>query len=328
MFDPAGPSIHGYAGRLRELADQGVWIGTSSWKYPGWTGDLYDEQRYLTRGRFSTPRFEKHCLEEYAAVFRTVCVDAGFYRFPAPEWIDGLCAQVSEGFRFSFKVTDEITAKRFPALGRHGAKAGQTNPHFLDADLFAEAFLGPMRPHRSRIGLLIFEFTRFQPGDFERGRDFLDALDGFFPRLPQGWDYGVELRNANFLRDEYFSLLERHRIGHVYNHWQRMPAAGAQWTAHPPDLGVVPAGARFLLKPGRAYQEAVDAFAPYDRVQDPQPEARAAAARMVTEALAQAAERQARPFYAYVNNRLEGNALATIRAVLDEIDAAGAPGAG
>jgi len=43
---------------------------------------------------------------------------------------------------------------------------------------------------------------------------------------------------------------------------------------------------------------------------------------MVTDALAQAAARQARPLYAYVNNRLEGNALATIAAVLDLVDAA------
>ncbi len=28
------------------LAAQGVYIGTSSWKYPGWCGTLYDPARY------------------------------------------------------------------------------------------------------------------------------------------------------------------------------------------------------------------------------------------------------------------------------------------
>ena len=322
MTDPAAPNLRDRAARLRALAGQGVWIGTSSWKYPGWVGDLYDDQRYLVRGRFSTARFERHCLEEYATVLPTVCVDAGFYRLPTRQWIDGLCGQVPGGFRFSFKVTDEITMKRFPALPRHGDRGGKPNPHFLDADLFAEAFLGPLAAHRAKTGLLIFEFTRLRSGDFARGRDFLAALDAFLGRLPGGWDYGVELRNPGLLRDEYFDLLRAHGVGHVYNHWQRMPGAGAQWAAHPPDLGRAPAGARFLLKPGRAYREAVAAFAPYDRVQDKQPAARAAAARMVTDALAQAAARQARPLYAYVNNRLEGNALATIAAVLDQVDAA------
>ena len=30
------------------LAAKGVFIGTSSWKYPGWRGMLYDESRYIT----------------------------------------------------------------------------------------------------------------------------------------------------------------------------------------------------------------------------------------------------------------------------------------
>ena len=43
---------------------------------------LYDEQRYLYRGKFAESRFERDCLEEYAQIFRTVCVDAGYYQFP------------------------------------------------------------------------------------------------------------------------------------------------------------------------------------------------------------------------------------------------------
>jgi hypothetical protein len=34
-----------YRQQLAGLADQGVFIGTSSWKYPGWCGLIYDEQR-------------------------------------------------------------------------------------------------------------------------------------------------------------------------------------------------------------------------------------------------------------------------------------------
>ena len=96
---------------LAALAERNVFLGTSSWKYPGWTGLLYDEQRYLYRGKFAESRFERDCLEEYAQVFRTVCVDAGYYQFPSPQYIAGLCAQVPDGFRFGFKVCDEITAR-------------------------------------------------------------------------------------------------------------------------------------------------------------------------------------------------------------------------
>ena len=35
------------------LAVQGVYIGTSSWKYPGWCGTIYDRTRYEYRGKFA-----------------------------------------------------------------------------------------------------------------------------------------------------------------------------------------------------------------------------------------------------------------------------------
>jgi hypothetical protein len=58
------------------LAGRKVFVGTSSWKYPGWLGQLYEEERYLTRGKLSESRFNRTCLAEYAEVFPTVCVDA------------------------------------------------------------------------------------------------------------------------------------------------------------------------------------------------------------------------------------------------------------
>ena len=43
--------------RLKEqaatLAALGVYVGTSSWKYPGWRGMLYDRARYEYRGKFA-----------------------------------------------------------------------------------------------------------------------------------------------------------------------------------------------------------------------------------------------------------------------------------
>ena len=50
---------------------------------------------------------------------------------------------------------------------------------------------------RSNIGLLMFEFSRFWPSDYEHGRDFIADLDRFLGQLPPGWPYGVEKRNRN-----------------------------------------------------------------------------------------------------------------------------------
>src|SRR5438874_10232572 len=99
----------GLAEALRELAHKGIYVGTSSWKYPGWCGMLYESARYDYRRKFAMTRFERNCLEEYGKVFKTVSVDAAFYKFPERSFLDTIMGQVPEDFQFSFKVTDTIT---------------------------------------------------------------------------------------------------------------------------------------------------------------------------------------------------------------------------
>jgi len=84
--------------RAAALAAKGVFIGTSSWKYEGWLVQLYTPARYAYRGKMATTRFERGCLAEYAEVFKTVCVDAAFYKFPDEKYLTGLVSQVPESF--------------------------------------------------------------------------------------------------------------------------------------------------------------------------------------------------------------------------------------
>src|SRR6185295_17392305 len=171
------------------LAAKGVFIGTSSWKYPGWCGMLYERSRYAYREKFAQSRFEKLCLAEYAEVFKTVCVDAAYYRFPDQRYLEGLASQVPADFLFAFKVTDEITVKKFTNLPRFGPRAGKPNENFLNADLFASAFLKPCESFRQNVGLLMVEFSKLHSSDYLHGRDFVADLDRFLEQLPQGWPY-------------------------------------------------------------------------------------------------------------------------------------------
>src|SRR2546427_10883954 len=54
--------------KAAELAAKGVFIGTSSWKYEGWFGQLYTPARYEYRGKVAKTRFQRDCLSEYAEV--------------------------------------------------------------------------------------------------------------------------------------------------------------------------------------------------------------------------------------------------------------------
>ena len=296
------------AQRVSQLAAKNIYIGTSSWKYEGWLGQLYSPERYQYRGKLAKNRFEAGCLEEYASTFKTVCVDAGFYRFPDERSVEKLAAQVPDGFLLSFKVTDEITLKHFPNQPRHGERAGKENLNFLNADLFTKAFLRPLSPYREKIGVLMFEFGHFYERDFAHGRDFVHALNGFLGKLPFGWQYGVEIRNKGFLKPEYFEVLRQHGVTHVFNSWTAMPSVSEQVAvdgAFTTDFFA----ARFLLRPGRKYQEAVKSFSPYGEVKEEEPEARSAMKMLVE----RGPEKKS---YIFVNNRLEGNALSTIAAVV------------
>ena len=300
--------------RAASLAAKGVYIGTSSWKYEGWFGQLYTPSRYEYRGKVAKTRFERDCLSEYAEVFKTVSVDAAYYTFPSPEYLKKLADAVPDDFRFGLKVTDAVTIKKFPNLARFGAKAGQANPDFLNTELFAKAFLKPCEQIRSKVGVLMFEFTRFWPTDYEHGRDFVADLDGFLGKLPKEWPYAIELRNHHWLTPEYFGCLARHGVTHLFNSWDAMPPVSEQMAMPHSRTNPNLLTARFLLKPGRKYDEAIQTFQPYDKVKEKNPDARAAGKALIAEGKSAGPDRKT---FIYVNNRLEGNALETIDAMLD-----------
>lgn len=307
MSHPSWPSRD----HLNALADRiptGIHFGTSSWTYPGWTGLVY-ESEYPATG--ATARM----LGEYSRwpLFRTVGIDSFFYRPASPRTLQSYADVLPEGFPCLAKVWERITAHTF-ANPRDKARWGQRNPDWLNADLFLNEVLGPMQEHfAGHLGPLIFEFQAISKKNGIGPAEFAGHLDDFFAKLPTGARYAVEIRNPEFLDDAYLAVLREHQVAHVFNSWSRMPAIGEQLLMH--DAITAPfIVSRVLLRPGRTYAEAVDAFAPYDRVQDENPTLRADIA-----ALARAALELRIPAYLLVNNRAEGSAPLTIAAVAERI---------
>lgn len=312
LFDePGGFDRAGLAERLHALAAEGIYIGGSSWKYEGWIGQIYTRERYLARGRFSRQRFEAECLREYAETFPAVCGDFAFYQFPSEDFWKKLFQQAPDGFRFAFKVPEQITCKVFPLHARYGAQAGQANESFLDNRVFEEMFLRPLAPYRSKTALLIFEFGAFNRRSFATLPEFLDRLGPFLEKLPREFRYAVEIRNPEFLEKDYFASLRRHRVAHVYNAWSKMPELRHQM-AIPDSVTADFRVCRALLRRGRTYEQAVKLFAPYREIQDPNPETRESLRVLIGRA------REDRSFlFLFVNNRLEGNAPLTVLSVVE-----------
>jgi uncharacterized protein YecE (DUF72 family) len=299
--------------KLRALAERGVFFGTSSWKYPGWLGSIYSPDRYATRGKFSKAKFDAECLAEYARTFPTVCGDFAFYQFPSADYWRRLFEGTPGSLSVGLKVPEAITVARWPKHARYGEKAGEENKEFLDAALFLNHFAKPLEPYADRLAVLIFEFGTFAKSTFRTADDFLYRLDHFLGGLPGGFRYGVEIRNPEYLGEGYFACLAGHGVAHVLNAWTRMPELSAQLAkpgVETADYAVV----RALLSKGRSYEQAVEAFEPYERIREPNEPAREAMRQ-----IAEGAMRRKKPAFLFVNNRLEGHAPTTIEAVADTI---------
>lgn len=313
LFDePPSFRREALAAKPKSLAQQQIYIGTSSWKYEGWCGQIYTRDRYASRGRFAQKRFEAECIGEYAETFPIVCGDFAFYQFPTEQYWNRLFTAAGPQLQFVVKVPEEITVREFPKHPRYGPKAGNENPSYLNAGLFRANFTDLLAPYQPRVPVLIFEFGTFNKRAYEDAVQFVKELDPFLAKLPPVFGYAVEIRNADYLVPEYFDCLRAHGVAHTFTAWTRMPELerqmriGDAWTAN---FTVT----RALLKWGRPYEEAVERFAPYEHVQEENPGARRAIRNMI-----KTAREQSRRAYIFVNNRLEGNAPQTIEAILED----------
>jgi len=189
------PQATRLAPRLRTLADQGVYFGTSSWKYEGWVGSIYSGDRYVTRGKFSKAKFEENCLTEYAHTFPTVCGDLTFYQFPTEQYWAKLFDATPKHFIFGFKVPEDITVETWPTHARYGKRAGLVNERFLNAKALDQFFTSRLKRYGKQVGPLIFEFGTFNKKTFPAPADFLAALEPFLKALPEEFRYAVEIRN-------------------------------------------------------------------------------------------------------------------------------------
>jgi uncharacterized protein YecE (DUF72 family) len=251
-------------------------------------------------------------LEEYAAfpLFRTVGIDSSFYAPPTDAVLTSYAERLPPGFPCVSKVWTQLTVHTF-SQAQDRARGGQLNPDFLNPDLFVEAVYQPyQRDFADHAGPFVFEFQAIARASGVTPEEFATRLDQFFSALPRDAGYAVEIRNEEFLTPMYFAVLREHGVAHVFSSWTRMPPIGDQL-----DLPGALSGpfivARALLQQGRTYDEAVDAFAPYDRIQDPSPALRHDLLRLIETAV------HARiPAYLLVNNRAEGSAPLTIAEVL------------
>ena len=304
------------ADRVRDLSRQNIFLGTSSWRYEGWLGQLYTPERYYSRGRFSKKKFHEECIAEYAETFPVVGGDFSFYAIPEPAFWKRLFEESPNQLKWSLKVPEEFTVKRFSSQPRYGDRRGLPNPAFLNLDLFQAGWLEPLSPFFDRLAVMIFEFGTFSKANYAEPAGFFEDLDAFLRRLPRSVRYCVEIRNDDYLQTSYFDVLRSNGVAHALSSWSRMPSLREQLRIDDV-FTAFHTVARALLRPGRSYEQSVKLFSPYREVKEEYPSARIALRELISRA-----RREKRMAYIHINNRLEGNAPGTIEGILrgSEID--------
>jgi uncharacterized protein YecE (DUF72 family) len=304
-LDPAPPQPQ--VVELGRVLPEGVYLGTSSWTFPGWEGLIY-------QGSVTKPRLSKQGLAAYARypVFGTVGVDRTYYAPVGEDLYREWAEAVPDTFKFLVKAHDWCTLPTFPDHARHGARRGKPNDFFLDTEYAIETMLLPMLEGLGdKAGPLVFQFSPLRLGTAARRGKFIEMLHRFLSALPTAGIIAIEIRNRELLCDEYASALSDTGASHCFNIHTSMPGIAEQLDI----VGNQPCTVvRWMLGHGQRYQDAVERYQPFDRLVDEDPTSRKAVAAMVRESVA----RQI-PAFVTVNNKAEGSSPQSIIKLAEEV---------
>ena len=153
--------------------------GTSGFAYAAWKPDFYPQKLA-----------SKNFLQHYATRLNAVEANYTFRQLPKSTTLENWVAAVPEGFRFACKAHQRIT-------------------HFnrLKESEFTELFFKAIDPLRAarRLGPVLFQL----PPNFKVDVALLEA---FLAKLPPDIRCAFEFRNASWMTDEVYKLLEKHRV--------------------------------------------------------------------------------------------------------------------
>lgn len=298
--------------RLGRRLPPTIFLGTSSWSFPGW-------QRIVYGGAYSEAQLARDGLAAYSRhpLLRTVGIDRGFYRALSTSEFEQYACQVPAHFRFLVKAPAQISDA---VLRSERGEPASDNPQFLDVATAAEQFVEPaLRGLGEHAGPLVFQLSPLpRRMTAEGAHATIDRIGGFLAALPHSVDgrtpiYAVELRNAELLTPRFVRMLHETGSRLCLGIHASMPAAARQAAAlramdAPADEGddwrlKGPLVVRWNLHAGLRYDEAKNRYAPFDRLLDADLITRGTLAH-----LAHVALRSEQPAFIIANNKAEGSA--------------------
>jgi uncharacterized protein YecE (DUF72 family) len=153
-----------------------VYVGTSGYNYPEWRGTFYPEG-FPAKGMFAF----------YTERFRTVEINATFYRMPTPKTTAGWLEQAPAGFRYALKAPRQITHLK----------------RLKDCADSLQFFCDSARVLGAHLGTLLFQLPPNFKADVARLETFLALLQGDLRAA-------FEFRHDSWLTPEVYVLMRQH----------------------------------------------------------------------------------------------------------------------
>jgi len=155
-----------------------IHVGTSGYNYPEWRGTFYPE-------KFPA----KEMFGYYAGRFRTVEINATFYRMPTPKNTAAWLEQAPAGFTYTLKAPKQITHIR------------RLNECADPVRFFCDA----ARVLGAHLATLLFQLLPNMKCDLAR-------FEAFLKLLPSDLRAAFEFRHESWLTDDVYALLARHSV--------------------------------------------------------------------------------------------------------------------
>ena len=285
-----------------------LYLGTSSWSFPGGAGVVYD--RSADPARLSRDGL---AADGRPPILHAVGIDRTFYAPLSAAAFARHAAQVPDGFRFLVKAPSACTS----TVVRSDGALPVANDQFLDERVAVDQFVRPaLEGLGTKAGPLVFQFSPLGRPWTRVPQRFADALEGFLAALraeePTAL-LAVEVRDPEVLVPAFFDALAVHRVRYCIGVHARMPAVDEQATrARRTGPGALVV--RWNLHAGFAYEEAKASYAPFNRLVDEDPDTRATLAKVAV-----ATARAGYPVTIIANNKAEGSAPLTLMKLAEAI---------
>jgi uncharacterized protein YecE (DUF72 family) len=164
-----------------------VHIGTSGWTYDHWFGRFYPAER-AGQGR------RESRLRQYARTFRSVEINASFYKLPTPRAMESWLAETPDDFVFTAKTSRFITHRK----------------RLRDPEIHIPIFFGRIAALAPKLGAVLVQL----PPSF---RADLPRLAAFCDLLPPG-RYAFELRHESWWTEDTFAFLRARNLAFCLFH--------------------------------------------------------------------------------------------------------------